>query len=404
MIEFTFIRHAETQANRDHAWQGQGDSPLSERGRAQAGSLGERLDGHTFDLVLASDLGRVLETAGIAGLDPTLDPRWREVDIGSWEGLDRLEVDRRFPDEVAALRRGEEVAMGGGESWPTFGSRIRAAFADLRSEVADGSRVAIVAHGGVVSRLVASTLGLRGYPWPIDRVRNASISRIRIDDAGSTVVVFNDAAHVSTEGHPDERGPLVHLVRHGQTEANVAGRWQGRTDGSLTERGRAQGVELASWFGGVEHVYASPLRRASDTANAYAGVFGLDMTTLDDLVETDFGEWEDLSPAEIRRRWPAEWERTYVGMEDIPRGATGETLGQSAVRLTNAVAEVLAAHPDGACALFSHGGAIRAYAAALVGLDHTTRNRIAIPANAAPSTVRVSGGRTSLVDYNIGQA
>ncbi|NIR34946.1 MAG: hypothetical protein GWN07_02520, partial [Actinobacteria bacterium] len=70
-------------------WQGHGDSALTARGRKQASDLGRRLAGSRFDRVVASDLGRVLETSALAGLEPEKDPAWREVSLGDWEGLTR---------------------------------------------------------------------------------------------------------------------------------------------------------------------------------------------------------------------------------------------------------------------------------------------------------------------------
>ncbi len=88
-MQITFIRHGETTGNTTHVWQGQGDSPLSSQGRRQAADLGSRPSMAEFDLVVSSDLGRVLETARLAGLDPAPDPVWREMGIGSWEGFTR---------------------------------------------------------------------------------------------------------------------------------------------------------------------------------------------------------------------------------------------------------------------------------------------------------------------------
>lgn len=403
MIEITFIRHAETDANHAHLWQGQGDSALTPSGLRQGEALGRRLAAmEPFGRVVSSDLGRVLHTARLAGLDAHPDPGWREVDIGAWEGLDRTQVEARFPEELAALRRGEDVPMGGGETWRRFGSRVTEAFDRLVAGTPAGSRVAVVTHGGVISHLLRRVLGITGFPGPLDRVRNTAVTTVEVEGERRTLRVFNDAVHAVVPAHPDETGPLVTLIRHGETEANVAGRWQGRTDGALTERGLRQASDLAAWFDGVAHVYTSPLRRARETARAYAAVRRLEVAVHDDLVETDFGEWEDLEPAEIRRRWPEAWRRTYLDGEDLPRGATGETLAASGLRISRVVEELVALHPDGRLALFSHGGAIRAYVGSVLGLGHVERSRLAIPANTAPSTIRCGPGGISVADYNTG--
>ena len=123
-IEVTFVRHGETDANADGVWQGHGEHLLSARGEEQARALGRRLAGKEFDVVLASDLARTLQTAELAGLNATPDPAWREIDIGRWQGLTRAEVHELFPDESIALREGKPVRMGGAESWDDFSARV----------------------------------------------------------------------------------------------------------------------------------------------------------------------------------------------------------------------------------------------------------------------------------------
>src|SRR5215211_8136133 len=94
-------RHGETDWNREGRFQGWADPPLNDAGRAQAQALAERLREMPFDAVYASDLRRAFETAEIVaashGVPVTPDPGLREVDIGSWSGLTRAEIEERFP-------------------------------------------------------------------------------------------------------------------------------------------------------------------------------------------------------------------------------------------------------------------------------------------------------------------
>ena len=95
------------------------------------------------------------------------------------------------------------------------------------------------------------------------------------------------------------------LVRHGQSEWNAAGRWQGRADPELTELGRRQAAHAAGRVGSVDVVVASPLRRALDTARILADQLGVGPVVVDDdLAERDAGEWQGLTRAEIERAWP----------------------------------------------------------------------------------------------------
>src|SRR5436305_2326484 len=94
-------RHGETEWNREGRWQGWADPPLNDAGRAQARTLAEELRTIPFDAVYASDLRRARETAVIVAAPhavPVLtDAGLREIDVGSWSGLTRSEIAKRFP-------------------------------------------------------------------------------------------------------------------------------------------------------------------------------------------------------------------------------------------------------------------------------------------------------------------
>ncbi len=112
------------------------------------------------------------------------------------------------------------------------------------------------------------------------------------------------------------REPTLYLLRHGETEFNVAGRYQGQRDSPLTARGRDQArrhgallktliVEPEAW-----RLVASPLGRAMATARIVRAALGLPgdaIETDDRLKEMAFGEWEGLTPAEIQARHPEAW-------------------------------------------------------------------------------------------------
>lgn len=403
-IEITFVRHGETDANAASIWQGQGDAALSATGRDQARALRDRLQGTEYDFVVSSDLVRTLQTAELAGLEPESDPGWREMDIGAWEGLTRDEVMDRFPGQLEQIALGDrDVAMGGGESWNEFSVRIDAAIEALRSRVPPGSRVLVIAHGGVIHSALATRLGFRGArPWPIARILNAAVTELIVDDDWSHLQMLNDVRHVPVvTGHETEWGVPVALVRHGQTHANVEGRWHGRTDGPLTEFGLSQGARLAETYDGVTRVFSSPLERTRRTAEAFAGPHGLDVEIEDDLIEMDFGAWEDLTTSQISEAFPDEWEAVFELRKDVPRGGTGETFEQAAIRVESAVTRIAERHPSDRLALFTHGGSIWSFATRILGLDWTSWRALAIPGNTSVTHVRYDGGRPVLVDYNL---
>ena len=146
MTTLLLARHGETDWNVEGRWQGWADPPLNETGRAQAGALAEQLRETPFDAVYSSDLRRAHETAEIVaephGVPVVADPGLREIDVGSWSGLTRSEIQERFPD-------GDRPD---GETRDQHAARVLAAIERIaRANL--GRRILVVTHGGTMRAL-----------------------------------------------------------------------------------------------------------------------------------------------------------------------------------------------------------------------------------------------------------
>src|ERR1700675_244272 len=95
-VRLLLVRHGETVFNVTGRWQGQGDSPLTERGLAQARELGRALAHESIAAVYSSDLGRAMQTAREVaaphGLDVQSELRLREINVGGWTGKNGAEI------------------------------------------------------------------------------------------------------------------------------------------------------------------------------------------------------------------------------------------------------------------------------------------------------------------------
>ena len=97
----------------------------------------------------------------------------------------------------------------------------------------------------------------------------------------------------------------VLLIRHGQSEWNADGRWQGQADPALTDLGRHQALHASRSLGEVDAIVSSDLQRAAATAMIISSELGVGPVVLDsDLRERHAGEWQGLTRAEIERDWP----------------------------------------------------------------------------------------------------
>ncbi|MEF3698042.1 histidine phosphatase family protein [Desulfolutivibrio sp.] len=181
-VRVWLFRHGELPQVSPRRFVGQSDISLSETGRRQAGYWASALARVPFALAVASDLSRCLETARIMlhgrDIPLRLEPRWREIGLGEWEGLTVAQVRERFPGCYEA--RGADLAgfrPAGGESFADVQARAGAALAALVSEVGEdreaggadatlGDRdggwieVLAVAHGGVNRTFLCGLLGM----------------------------------------------------------------------------------------------------------------------------------------------------------------------------------------------------------------------------------------------------
>ena len=207
VLELCLVRHGESVSNAAGVWQGQGDSPLSERGKTQALALGSAVEAERFDLVLSSDLSRAADTARAAtGNDVELDRAWREIDVGDWEGMTMEQVVDKFPEQIEALKARRAFSVGGGESWPEVFARADGALDALRSRFPEGGRVIVFTHGGIIAAILAGLLEARGrWPWPLGRMRNTGRTTLRFTDDRVALVAHNDDSHVP---HPHKKGYL----------------------------------------------------------------------------------------------------------------------------------------------------------------------------------------------------
>ena len=162
MTTILLARHGETDWNRDNRFQGHADPPLNETGRAQATELSAALAQEPLAAVYSSPLRRAFETAQIAatphGLEPVPVDALREVDVGSWQGLTRAEIEERFPEQFTRWLE-YEAGWEDGESYEEMGRRVIAGLLELAA-AHEGERILAVSHGGPVRAAFALAEGI----------------------------------------------------------------------------------------------------------------------------------------------------------------------------------------------------------------------------------------------------
>jgi broad specificity phosphatase PhoE len=146
------------------------------------------------------------------------------------------------------------------------------------------------------------------------------------------------------------------LVRHGATDWNRDGRYQGQADPPLNAVGWAQAERLAEELAGrrIEALYGSDLQRARDTAGRVALRLGLPVTQEPRLREIGLGAWEGLLVGDIMAGYPAEW----LAIQADPlhaRAPGGESVIEVAQRAIDCLGDLARRHPAGPVVIVSHG-------------------------------------------------
>ena len=196
----TLIRHGETEWNLSGRWQGHADSPLSERGVAQAEALGKRMKSDDFDFFYSSDLGRAMHTSRLVGGPSGWEviPRedLRERDLGVLEALTTEEMLESEAEIYRSFRNdGPEYVPPGGESFKQFCDRCSKAVEAI-ALAHEGAKIGIVTHGGVLGALFRYVLNV-----PLEKERNfvllnCSLNRIEKKDNVWNLVSWGDIAHL----------------------------------------------------------------------------------------------------------------------------------------------------------------------------------------------------------------
>jgi broad specificity phosphatase PhoE len=184
------------------------------------------------------------------------------------------------------------------------------------------------------------------------------------------------------------------LIRHGETEWNRDGRWQGHADVPLSAAGRAQASRLARRLAEegprFDALYSSDLARAWETAEILGGALGLRPAAAPALREIDLGVWSGKTHEEIAAAFPEEWRR-LKNNEDLSRGG-GETFAALQSRVLAWLDRTAQAHSGGRVCAVTHGGCIRSILLQARGWTWAERDQLPPIGNTAVFQVEGTAG------------
>ncbi len=345
------VRHGQSSYNALKIIQGRCDeSVLTEKGAADAQTVGKALSNLSFDAVYSSPLQRARKTAEVIlpylpGSPELLTPAsLMEVDLPLWEKLRRQEVQEKFAQDYRCWKeRPHEFCMNLSS---TEGTRKHFPVLALYEQAQQfwqeilprhpGGTILIVAHNGINRCLITSALGIPPELYHSIQQSNCCINVLNFAGAWGDLVQLESLNQTSHVGDPlptpreGNRGLRLLLVRHGETEWNRVARFQGGIDVPLNENGRQQAQLAAEFLKDVpiDFAISSPMLRPKETAEIILEHHSnVDLELKESLREIDHGLWEGKLESEIKQEFPDLLHQWQIAPETVQM-PEGENLQQ----------------------------------------------------------------------------
>ncbi|MBE1492623.1 bifunctional RNase H/acid phosphatase [Plantactinospora soyae] len=278
---------------------------------------------------------------GAAGVEVRMDSKLVvEQMAGRWQ-IKNAGLRPLAAQAAGLVRRFDSVSY----TWiPRERNRHADALANAAMDLAAG-KVPSVSRDTAATGPAAESGGAEAPADPSGRAKSHEVAA-----QGST-------AKSSWEPRPSDTATRLLLLRHGETEYTQRGRYSGRGDVPLSDRGLAQAGAAARRVAGlvssVAAVVSSPLSRCTSMAGIIAGgLGGVPLVVEPDLIECDFGDWEGRTFAEVRERWPAELDAWLASPAVAPPG--GESFVEVTIRVNRAMAKLLDSYPGETVVVVSH--------------------------------------------------
>ena len=389
-LRLLLVRHGLSSFNKERRIQGRDDlSNLSEEGHEQARALGRSLQDVSIQAVYSSPLQRaaattasLLETQGGQAPDPVFDDGLLEVDLEPWSGqtIDELMQGSTEAYKIWKQRPMElELQRRDGSSYkplPELMEQARGFISTLleRHPATGNDTVLVVAHNAILRCLMLVLLGEPDHGFRRLRVDNTSLSvfNIRPGDNGPQVQIecLNSTTHLQPLPEKGTNARLI-LVRHGETDWNKAGRFQGQIDIPLNENGRRQAAAARDFLKDIpiDRAWSSTLSRPTETAQIILEAHpDVPLTQIDGLVEIGHGVWEGKLESEIREDWSElldTWKRAPETVQ-MPEGETIQDVWARSVRSWGEIAGEL--KPEETVLVVAHDAVNKTILCDLLGL------------------------------------
>ena len=266
-LRLIFVRHGLSSFNKDGRIQGRNDlSTLTKEGQSQAEAAGKTLSSISIDAIYSSPLQRASETTKIiikqhqSDLNATYTDELLEVDLGAWSGLTKNELKDRFPEELSIWQKEPKelfIIRDDGTKFQPIKELLYQAENFLKNlfKAHSGSNktILIVAHNAILRCLILKLISEPSKGFKRLKLDNSSISVFNIafnnwEDRQVQIQCLNNIAHLHPSIPKKGSKKRIILVRHGETDWNKQGRFQGQIDIPLNKNGKSQAKNASEFL------------------------------------------------------------------------------------------------------------------------------------------------------------
>ncbi len=390
-LRLLLVRHGLSTFNLERRIQGRNDlSTLTNEGKQQAIKTGQALSNLPISAIYSSPLKRAANTTiNIIGeikkdVKPIFDKGLLEIELGHWSGMTSEEVKKEFPEVFETWKKAPEeliLKRNNGEEFRPIKELIIQADEFLtrllqRHSPEGDETILIVGHNAILRCIILSLLNQPKQGFRRLQLDNASISVINVNPSNLKpyqvqVECLNSTTHLNTIFPKKGENARVILVRHGETNWNLEGRFQGQIDIPLNDNGKMQGKTAGSFLSKtkIDKAFSSSMSRPKETAEAILSFQSKVAIKLKEgLVEIGHGLWEGKLESEIKASWP-ELLKKWKEQPETVQMPEGETIQDVWNRSVNSWEKIcLSLKPNETALVVAHDAVNKTILCNLLGL------------------------------------
>tara|TARA_Y100001968_G_scaffold292474_1_gene297700 strand:+ start:12999 stop:14330 length:1332 start_codon:yes stop_codon:yes gene_type:complete len=349
-LRLILVRHGLSTFNKDFRIQGRNDmATLAHEGHLQANETGKFLAKLPLETVYSSPLQRASQTTyeilkqRDQHLEPVFTDDLLEIDLEPWSGLTKDEVALKFPEAQMTWQKDPKNLVlkrkDKSEYNPVLETISQAdifikKLIDVHS-IKSNQNILIVGHNAILRCILINLLGDPLHAFRKLQLDNASISIINIKSKRTNpyevqLECLNNTTHLNKSIPLKKENSRLILVRHGETNWNLEGRFQGQIDIPLNSNGKDQASATGSFLKNVQidKAFSSSMTRPKETAELilkYHPEVRLELQ--EKLVEISHGLWEGKLESEIKEQWPDLLKQWHCSPQTVEMPG-GETIQQ----------------------------------------------------------------------------